>query len=163
MPRDGMCFVSLKDFKEDLDLEVRTILGSDFEVEITSTKTIPHSSDPKITFPNLDAKKQSCKLVDTCVLYVDMRRSTELNLRLRPKTTARLYSTFVRAMTRCARQFNGHVRGIIGDRVMVLFDEEDAFTQALNCAVLMNSVCKYAINSRFKSGDVSFGIGELSG
>lgn len=151
--------MSLKDFKADLEVEVATILGSDFDVEITTTKTVPHSNDPKITFPNLDAKKQGCKLVDTCVLYIDMRRSTELSLRLKPKTTTKLYSSFVRAMTRCARYHHGHVRGIIGDRVMVLFDEEKAFTQAVDCALLMNSVCEYVVNSRFKSGEVSFGIG----
>jgi adenylate cyclase len=151
--------MSIKNFKQDLEEEIGIILGVDFDVEVTATKTIPHSNDPKITFPNLDAKKQSCKLVDTCVLYVDMRRSTELSLRLKPKTTTKLYSAFVRAMTRCARHYNGHVRGIIGDRVMVLFDEGDAFTQAVDCAVLMNSVCKYTVNARFKSGEVSFGIG----
>ncbi|WP_249403807.1 adenylate/guanylate cyclase domain-containing protein [Sphingomonas sp. CFBP 13720] len=150
-------------FRDSLIQEAETILGKDFTVEVTATKIVPHSGDSKITFPNLDEKRQLCKLVDTCVLYIDMRRSTELSLRLKPQTVAKLYSTFVRCMTRCARYYKGHVRGIIGDRVMVLFDEEDAFSNAVNCAVLMNSVAKYVINKHFASGEVTFGLGIDSG
>jgi hypothetical protein len=132
-------------------------------VEITATETVPYANDPKITFPNLDTAKMGCKLIDTCVLYIDMRRSTELNLRLRPQTVAKLYSAFVRTMTRCARYYGGHVRGIIGDRVMVLFDVDGAFNSAMECAVLMNSAAKYVLNKHFKAGEVTFGIGIDSG
>lgn len=151
--------MKLADLRDSLDDEVSTILSSSFSIEVTDTTTVPHSSDPAITFPNLDAKRQCCKLIDTCVLYIDIRRSTDLSLRLRPKTVTKLYSAFVRAMTRCARQYDGHVRGIIGDRVMVLFDQVDAFSNAVDCAVLMNSVSKYIINKHFKSGEVTCGIG----
>jgi len=151
--------MKLADLRDSLDDEVSTILSSSFSIEVTDTTTVPHSSDPAITFPNLDAKRQCCKLIDTCVLYIDIRRSTDLSLRLRPKTVTKLYSAFVRAMTRCARQYEGHVRGIIGDRVMVLFDQADAFSNAVDCAILMNSVSKYIINKHFKSGEVTCGIG----
>ncbi|MGC5798257.1 adenylate/guanylate cyclase domain-containing protein [Sphingomonas sp. NFX23] len=55
-------------------------------------------------------------------MYIDIRRSTELSITHKPQAVAKLYSTFVRAMTKCARHFGGHVRGIIGDRVLVIFD-----------------------------------------
>jgi adenylate cyclase len=120
---------------------------------------VPHNSDGAITFPNLDAQTQGVKIVTTTVLYVDMRRSTELSLKHHPHTVAKLYSAFVRAMTRCADRYKGHVRGIIGDRVMILFDQKDCFQNAVNTAILINSVCKFVVNAHFKYGEVKFGIG----
>ena len=46
-------------------------------------------------------------------------------------------------MTRVARHYDGHIRGIIGDRVMVIFDSSNCFTSAVNCAIAMNTVSKY--------------------
>ena len=92
---------------------------------------MPHSADGAITFPNLDEKTQGVKVVDTTVLYVDMRRSTDLSLRHHPHTVARLYSAFVRGMTRCAEMFGGEIRGIIGDRVMMLFEQKGCFRMPL--------------------------------
>jgi adenylate cyclase len=62
-------------------------------------------------------------------------------------------------MTRCAQVFGGEVRGIIGDRVMILFDSSSCFTNAVDTAVLINSVCQYVINKHFKHDEVSFGVG----
>jgi adenylate cyclase len=93
------------------------------------------------------------------VLYIDIRRSTELNFSHKPKTVAKLYTAFVRAMTRVARYHGGHVRGIIGDRVMVIFDSVNCFTNAVNCAIAMNTVARYIINERFKANEVACGIG----
>ena len=155
--------MSLKDLRDEIADEVGTILASDFTVEVTATKTVPHSNDPAITFPNLDGKTQKTKLIDTCVLYIDIRRSTELNLTHKPKTVSKLYSAFVRAMTRCARHHHGHVRGIIGDRVMVIFDQAHAFANAVECAISMNTISQHVINRYFKNGEVECGIGIDSG
>lgn len=149
----------MSDLRDELSDEVGTILAKDFTVTATTTKTVPHSSDGAITFPNLDAKTQSCKLIDTCVLYIDIRRSTQLSITHKPQTVAKLYSAFVRAMTKCARHYGGHVRGIIGDRVMVIFDCDDCFRKAVDCAILMNSTAKYVINKHFTRNDVQCGIG----
>jgi adenylate cyclase len=100
-----------KELNDEIVDEVETILASDFEIDVVTTDAVPHSSDAAITFPNLDAKSQGAKLIDTCVLYIDIRRSTELNFTHKPKTVAKLYSAFIRAMTRCARYHKGHVRG----------------------------------------------------
>lgn len=150
---------TLPDFRHELTDEVATILSNDFNVTATNTTIVPHSGDSAITFPNLDAKTQACKLIDTCVLYIDIRRSTELNLQHKPQTVAKLYSAFVRAMTKCARHYGGHVRGIIGDRVMVLFDCDDCFRKAVDCAILMHSAARYVINEHFTRNEVQCGIG----
>lgn len=149
----------MSDLRDELSDEVGTILAKDFTVTATKTNTVPHSSDGAITFPNLDAKTQACKLIDTCVLYIDIRRSTELSISHKAETVAKLYSAFVRAMTKCARHYGGHVRGIIGDRVMVIFDCDDCFANAVNCAILMNSAAKYVINKHFTRNEVQCGIG----
>lgn len=151
--------MDLKAFRDDVEAEVSTILSSGFQLNVTDTATVPHSSDSAITFPNLDDRTQGVKLLETAVLYVDMRRSTQLSLSHRKETVAKLYSSFVRAMTRSAAVYGGEVRGIIGDRVMVLFEPKDCFTSAVDTATLMNSVCKYVINKHFNHGSVEFGIG----
>lgn len=150
---------TLPELRTELADEVGTILASDFTISTTDTSTVPHSDDGAITFPNLDAKSQACKTIDTCVLYIDIRRSTELSITHKPETVAKLYSAFVRSMTKAARHFGGHVRGIIGDRVMVIFDCADCFKNAVDCAILMNSAAKYVINKYFTRNEVQCGIG----
>jgi class 3 adenylate cyclase len=155
--------MTLRDLKDALADEISSILASDFQINVQKTASVPHSNDGAITFPNLDNKSQNCKLLETCVLYIDIRRSTELNMSHKPVTVAKLYSAFVRTMTQCARYYNGHVRGIIGDRVMVIYDTANAFTNAVNTAVLMNSVAVYILNTHFKRGEIICGIGIDSG
>jgi adenylate cyclase len=151
--------MGLKEFRDDVADEVSTILDSSFSVGVTKTTFVPHSDDPAITFPDLDDRTQGTKLLETSVLYIDMRRSTQLSLKYRQATVARLYSSFVRAMTRCATYYGGEVRGIIGDRVMVIFEPDDCFTKAVDTAILMNSVCQHVLNKHFTRGNVTFGIG----
>jgi adenylate cyclase len=140
--------VDIFGFKADVSEEVSTILEPNFVINLTSTSVVPHSDDAAITFPNLDAGSQGVKVVETAVLYVDMRRSTQLSLRHHPHTVAKLYSAFVRAMTRCAKVFNGEVRGIIGDRVMMLFDNADCYANAVYTAILINSVCQHVTHGQ---------------
>jgi len=151
--------VDIPSFRIDVSEEVSTIFDTSFSLSLTETDNVPHSDDAAITFPNLDSKSQGVKLIETAVLYVDMRRSTQLSLRHHPHTVAKLYSAFVRAMTRCAKAFDGEVRGIIGDRVMMLFDSLNCYTNAVDTAVLINSVCQYILNKHFAHDEVSFGIG----
>jgi class 3 adenylate cyclase len=151
--------VSLYNLKDDVESDVQTILSKEFSIEVTKTGSVPHSTDGGITFPNLDTKTQKCKMIETAVLYIDIRRSTELNLEHRADTVAKLYSAFVRSMTQCATFYGGHVRGIIGDRVMVIFNPSSAFTDSVNTAILMNSVAQHVINKHFTKNEVSCGIG----
>jgi adenylate cyclase len=151
--------MGLKELRAEIDDEISTLLGSDFAIEVTKTQTVPHAADGAITFPDITRKTQGTKLITTCVLYVDIRRSTELNFSHKGPTVAKLYTAFVRAMTQVARHHDGHVRGIIGDRVMVIFDSAKCFTNAVNCAIAMNTVCQDIINKRFKANEVTCGIG----
>lgn len=151
--------MSHKNLRDELIEEVSAILDSRFSISITETMTVPQQDDPAITFPNIDTMTQGAKMLRTCVLYIDMRKSTDISLAHKPQTLAKLYTSFVRAMTRTARYYGGHVRGIIGDRVMVLFDVNRCFANAVNCAIAMNTVAKHIINNQFKANEVRFGIG----
>jgi adenylate cyclase len=155
--------MNASDLKDELSDEVETILAADFDISVTRTATVPHNSDGAITFPNLSEKSQRCKLIDSCVLYIDIRRSTELNLQNDPTTVAKLYSAFVRAMTRCARANGGHVRGIIGDRLMVIFESDNCFVSAVETAISMNSTAQFVINKHFLGNEITCGIGIDSG
>lgn len=151
--------MALKDFFQKLNEEVLTVISSDFEIEIIDTDYVPSFSDANITYDNLDTKKKKCKRLESCVLYVDIRGSVKISAERQPKTLAKIYSSFVRTMIECARYYGGHIRNIIGDRVMVVFDKEGCFTNAVDTAILMNSVCSHILNKHIKSFEFSAGIG----
>lgn len=151
--------MSLEDFFRDLDDEISTVLGSGFEIEIIDTKLVPTFDDPCITYDNLDSGKKKCKRLESCILFVDIRNSVKLSAEKQPKTLAKVYSSFVRSMIACARHYGGHVRNIIGDRVMVVFDADDCFKKAVDTATLMNTVCQYILNKRITSTEFKCGIG----
>lgn len=151
--------MSVENLKAQIQGELETIFDRRFSVEVSNTGSVPHSSDPAITFPNLDTLTQRCKIIETCVLYIDIRRSTELNIQHKPHTVAKLYSAFVRAMTYCAAENRGHVRGIIGDRIMVIFNPSTCFGDAVDTAILMNSTAQHLLNKHFTANEVKCGIG----
>ncbi|WP_338441258.1 adenylate/guanylate cyclase domain-containing protein [Synechococcus elongatus IITB4] len=151
--------MSLEKFLKDLDESVKVVTSSDFEVEIIETNFVPSFLDADITYDNLDTKKKKCKRLESCVLYVDIRNSAKISAERQPETLAKMYSSFVRTMISCARYHNGHVRNIVGDRVMVVFDKEKCFENAIHTAILMNSVCQYILNKRIKTFEFRAGIG----
>jgi adenylate cyclase len=151
--------MGLEEFRDSLSEEIQGITSSDFTVVITETDEVPSVDDPDITYPNLITKQQKCKLIETCVLYIDIRRSTNLSFSHRRSTLTKLYSSFARAMARCGSYYGGKVRSIIGDRLMVIFDAENCFTNAVNTAILMNSVSKHLLDKHFAHDEIKCGIG----
>ncbi|MGM0899213.1 MAG: adenylate/guanylate cyclase domain-containing protein [Bacillota bacterium] len=151
--------MTLKELKEELNNDVQTIVSDAFDVTIAETFYVPTIDTEGITYPNLDSKEMKAKKIYTCVLYIDMRKSTELSLEHTPETLTKLYGAFMRSMVKAAQYHNGRVRNIIGDRVMVVFDEFDCETNAVNTAILLNSVGSYIINKHFPHNEIEFGIG----
>lgn len=151
--------MNLSNLKEILAQDVDKIINQDFDVIINDATNVPSIDDSNITFPNIDKGEIKAKRIKTCVLYIDIRKSTELNLKHKPKTLTKLYSSFIRTMIKAAQHYNGKVRNIVGDRIMVVFDEDDCFTNAVNTAILLNSVSKHIINKAFQNNEVKCGIG----
>src|SRR5919112_505700 len=102
--------MELADLRDSLAEEIEQITSSDFTVEIAETDTVPGVDDAEITYPNLMTKVQKCKLIETCVLYIDIRKSTDLSFSHRRSTLTKLYSSFSRAMARCGSYYGGKVR-----------------------------------------------------
>lgn len=151
--------MSLNDLRKGLEEEIEGILASDFNIEITETTTVPSIDDSGITYPNLNTKVQKCKLIETCVLYIDLRKSTDLNLTHRRETMSKLYSTFIRSVMKAAGYYNGKVRNVVGDRVMIVFDKASCFSSAYKTALLLNSVVSKLLNKNFTKNDIQAGIG----
>lgn len=151
--------MTIKDFLADADAEVQTILASGFKIEVVETAVVPSFADPAITYDNLDAQVKRCKLLESCVLYVDIRNSAAISAERQAATLARMYSAFVRMMIKSARHFGGHVRNIIGDRVMVVFDKQDCFVNAVRTAMLCQTVAQKIIDRRITTFDFKCGVG----
>lgn len=151
--------MTLQGFLTETDEEVAAIISSDFEIEVTETSWVPSFDDPAITYDNLDDQVKRCKLLESCVLYVDIRNSATISAERQPQTLARMYSAFVRTMIKCARHFGGHVRNIIGDRVMVVFDKKDCFKNAVRTGILCQTVARKVIDRRIRNFDFRCGVG----
>ncbi len=151
--------MTVDDLLRDLDQEISILQSPGFSVDVTETSSAPTDSDPSLTFEDFDRTSKKVKVVETCALYVDIRRSTKLNLDHHKETMAKLYSSFIRGMIRATEQFNGKVRNVAGDRIMVVFDCANCFEDSVNTAALMNTVSQQIINRRFDHDDFKCGIG----
>lgn len=151
------------ELKEELNEEISAIHSSDFELEISESTMVPNHSDSQLTYSNFDSKIKKVKRVKTSILFIDIRKSTEISLKNSPETMAKLYSSFTRSMIRVAEFHGGKVRNIIGDRVMVVFDWAKCGEQSVNTAISMNEIITELINKKFTEARVSCGIGIDSG
>lgn len=102
--------------------------GTDFE----NVSYVPTVADKRLTFPRHSDRKGFS--LDTCVLFVDIRDSVKKNNDHRVQVLAKMYSAFVYGVLRISKEYNGHVRNIIGDRVMIVFDKESCCDNAVKCA-----------------------------
>jgi adenylate cyclase len=122
-----------------------------------NTLIVPSLNDSQLTYERGVEKKG--KIIKTCVLYVDIRNSVGLTEKHHNQTMGRIYTAFTKAVLKVAREHNGHVRNIIGDRVMIVFPVENCFTNAVDCAISINHISQYIINKYFTYVDFKCGIG----
>lgn len=147
--------MAIKDLLEEIDVNVKDVVETKFEYY--SSTSVPNLEDAGLTYESGVEKKG--KLIDTCVLFVDIRDSVALTERHHNQTMGRIYTAFTKAILKAAKHHNGHVRNIIGDRVMIVFDPEDCFTNAVDCAISINHIASKIIATRFKDVDFKCGIG----
>ena len=149
----------MKELKQELVDEVTAITASDFKHEIAMTKVVPSIDDPDITYPNLENRTQKSKLLTSTVLFVDLRESTAMSMKHKPETLTPIYSSYVRALSRSARYYGGRVRNIIGDRLMVVFDKDKCLYNAIQTAIVLNSVVQHVLDRHIKTVEIKAGIG----
>jgi adenylate cyclase len=145
----------VKNIIEEIDSDIKDILSTEFSY--TNTQHVPFLDDSAFTFGNAEEKK--AKQISTCVLFVDIRGSVALTKKHHTKTMGRLYSAFVKAVLKAAHYYDGYIRNIIGDRVMVVFPSANCFTNAVHCAITINHLCSKNINPKFPNMDFKCGVG----
>jgi len=144
--------MSLRAFFKYVDKEIDGILREKFEIE--EGRVIPDVTE--LSYNNKG------KLLDAAVLYVDMRGSTDLTDLLRQTTVAKIYKCFLNEMIFAARYKGGKIRGFAGDRIMVLFDGERPCSNAVETALIMQTIVRSILNSKlagYFGGPISCGIG----
>lgn len=149
--------MATKAFLEEINSDVKDIINTKFEFSTTDALLVPSYEDASLTFENGATKKG--KTIETSVLYVDIRNSVSLNNQHQKETMGKLYTAFVKAMLSIVDYHGGAVRNIIGDRVMAVFPPKNCFTNAVDCAVSINTVATRIINQHFKLNDFKCGIG----
>lgn len=118
-------------------------------------KVVPSLND--LTF--IRSKDRKAKELKSCTLFIDIRDSVKKNHELCTQALANIYSSFIYGVLKCAMSCYGHVRNIIGDRVMIVFDEEDCCNHALNCANLIMNFIYDIMQKETPDEDFDCGIG----
>ena len=134
----------LKNLLDEISEEINTILNEKFKIE--ETDTVPEVAD--LSYDNKG------KLLETAVLYIDIRDSTDLTDEHTRETSAKIYKSFLNSMVNTAKFGKGKVRSFAGDRLMVLFDNTKGINpiyQAINTALVMQGVVEIILSSMVKS------------
>lgn len=123
----------------------------------SETQTVPNIEDSSLTFANGEEKKGV--VINTCILFVDIRNSVRLNDANRTSTMGRIYTAFVKSVLRVAKYFGGSVRNIIGDRVMIVYPVDRCFQRAIYSAVTINQIASQLIDQKVQNEKFECGIG----
>ncbi|WP_138993489.1 adenylate/guanylate cyclase domain-containing protein [Larkinella sp. C7] len=144
---------------QDIEGEINDIFNQSFSLDTTDTKLVPNYDSPGLTFERNNAKRG--KELTTCVLYIDIRESTKISNDLKNKKDilAKVYTAFAKSMITAADSYDGYIRNIIGDRVMVVFSPENCFNNAINCAITMNTIAHKIFPKYYKESTFKCGIG----
>lgn len=143
-----------KDFLDIIREDIRDVKNTSFEY--ATTQNVPSRDEQGLTFERGIAKRG--KIIESCVLYVDIRNSVDLTSKHQRNTMGKIYTAFSKSMLKIAQQHNGFVRNIIGDRVMIVFPTNNCFTNAVDCAISINHTSKI-MREVFTNVDFKCGIG----
>lgn len=138
---------TINSFLEEISKDIDDFRSTEFVY--SDYNGVPNRSDAGLTFGYGETKKG--KKINTCVLFVDIRNSVELTGKHQNITMAKLYTVFTNAVIKAAKRYNGHIRNIIGDRVMVVFDPDNCFVNSVDCAITINHIADI-ISKKFISG-----------
>lgn len=145
----------MKDILNEIEGDLIDIKAKNFRYSYTTD--VPSRHDTALTFEK--GKDKVGKEIETCVLYVDVRSSVDLNRKHHTQTMGRIYTAFSKSMLKIARYHNGYVRNIIGDRVMIVFPKDNCYVNAVHCAISINHIAHFLINRIFTDVDFKCGIG----
>lgn len=145
----------MKNILNEIEADIIDIKSKSFRY--ISTTEVPSRHDSSLTFER--GVDKVGKEIDTCVLYVDIRNSVDLNRKHNTQTMGRVYTVFSKSMLKIARYHKGYVRNIIGDRVMIVFPKDNCYTNAVDCAISIYHISHFLINRVFSEVEFKCGIG----
>lgn len=146
--------MNIKDKLSEIQRDINDVKNLGFSY--TSTKEVPSRGDTVLTFEK--GKDKKGKEIETCVLFVDIRNSVQLNEKHSSDTMGKIYTAFTKSMLKIAKYHSGEVRNIIGDRVMIVFPTENCTENAVKCAASINNISEI-MNKVFSNVDFRCGIG----
>src|SRR6185503_16182095 len=149
--------MAIIDTLKEIENSVADICTLGFEITKAQGHYVPGYEDTSLSFES--GKNKRGKTICTCVLYADIRDSTTLSHSHTHETMSRLYTAFVKSMIMVADEHNGVVRNIIGDRVMIVFPQDNCFQNALNAAISIYTVASEILNKQFTTLSFKCGIG----
>ena len=150
-------FIPSSEF-ETANNAVNNILGQSVE-EIEITDILPPLND--ITDSNKVFKGK------LSVLFVDMRKSTDLTDELKSKKMVKVYRSFIRIVIQAIRYSGGYTRQFAGDGIMGVFqdsnEDEKIITssqKAVQAARYIHTLIDYCLNPALKkSMNICIGCG----
>lgn len=120
-----------RNLASELTTGVRNVLNT--ELQVIKTSSVPRRDDIGLN---------NGRLIESAVLYIDIRNSTTITESHRDDVAAKIYKAYLESMVYIARSRGGHIRGFAGDKIMVIFDNVTGGSgvgTALDCAVYMQS------------------------
>ena len=150
-------FIPASEF-ETASNAVKNILGQPVE-EIEITDILPPLND--IADSNKVFKGK------LSVLFVDMRKSTDLTDELKSKKMVKVYRSFIRIVIQAIRYSGGYTRQFAGDGIMGIFQDSNVDDQiisssykATKAARYIHTLIDYCLNPALKkSMDICIGCG----
>ena len=146
--------MALKEFFSNIDSIICDWKNTGFTFNLKTY--VPGLDDTNLTYGNGEEKKGI--EINTCVLFVDIRDSVQLTKSKQVRTMGKIYSVFTHCVLLAAQYHGGFVRNIIGDRVMIVFPQNDCFRNSVNCAITINYIASM-INNKFDNFEFKCGIG----
>ena len=139
-------------YSDEIESSIKDVLNN--PLTVIKTNSIPRRDDIGL---------REGKLVESAVLYIDIRDSTNITESHTPEVAAKIYKAYLESMVSIARYQGGHVRGFAGDKIMVIFDNNrDAVRRAVNCAIMMQSFIEQKLNPALQTAlkhPIACGIG----
>lgn len=144
--------VSLMELKDDITQQVDEYLSGDYDID--EVDYIPEVED--VTFGNTGLK------IKSTVLYIDIRRSTQILDAHRRQTVAKIQKSFLYTASKITVANNGYIRNFGGDSILAFWGGKykKDISEAVKAAMKMKYMLSKVLAGRFRKYDkVDFGIG----
>lgn len=138
--------------KSDIEKKVREYLAGDYEIQ--DFKGIP--TVEQVPFGRV------AKRVKLCVLYIDLRRSTELLFLHQKQTAGKIHKAFLYTAAAIVLNEGGFIRGFKGDSLMALWpaDYKEEVSTCVRAAMKINWMLTQNLAEDFARYEaIDFGIG----